>query len=48
MKYVLMHKTIPVVDIELDEHTSSISAIGKVYAENAAYRYLPRLCHLHE
>ena len=34
MKYILMHKTTPVADIELDEHTSSISAIGKVYAEN--------------
>ncbi|MDT3429199.1 hypothetical protein J2Z22_004800 [Paenibacillus forsythiae] len=32
-KYMLMHKNEPVAEIELDEATSSISAIGQVYAE---------------
>lgn len=31
MNYVLMHKKKPVADIELDEHTSSISSIGELY-----------------
>ncbi|MCM3699743.1 HipA domain-containing protein [Paenibacillus macerans] len=30
-KYVLKHKNIPVAEIELDEATSAISAIGEVY-----------------
>lgn len=32
-KYVLMHKNIPVTDMELDEATCSISAVGHVYSE---------------
>ncbi|AIQ13814.1 HipA domain-containing protein [Paenibacillus durus] len=32
-KYMLMHKNEPVAEIELDEATSSISAIGQVYTE---------------
>lgn len=34
MKYILMHKTIPVVEIEIDEASSSISTIGKVYSKD--------------
>lgn len=30
-RYTLMHKDIPVADIELDEATCAISAIGPVY-----------------
>lgn len=30
-KYVLKHKNVPVAEIELDEATSAISAIGEVY-----------------
>lgn len=33
-RYVLMHKNVSVADIELDEASSAISAINKVYAEN--------------
>lgn len=33
-KYVLMHKNIPVADIELDEASCAISAIGHVHAQN--------------
>lgn len=33
MKYILMHKKIPVVEINLDKQTSSISSIGEVFAE---------------
>lgn len=33
-KYVLMHKNIPVADIELDEASCAISAIGHVHVEN--------------
>lgn len=32
-KYVLMHKNVPVCDIELDEASGAISAIGKASAE---------------
>lgn len=32
MKYVFIHKRIPVADIEIDEATGSIQKIGKVYA----------------
>lgn len=32
-KYVLMHKNMPVADMELDEATCSISAIGHVYSD---------------
>lgn len=32
-KYILMHKNIPVADMELDEASCAISAIGHVYAE---------------
>lgn len=32
MKYILMHKTTPVADIEIDENSSSISAIGEIYS----------------
>jgi len=30
-QYILMHKNIPVADIELDEASSAISAIGHIY-----------------
>lgn len=30
-RYTLMHKDIPVADIELDEATCAISAVGPVY-----------------
>ena len=30
-RYTLMHKNIPVADIELDEATCAISAVGPVY-----------------
>lgn len=33
-KYVLMHKNIPVTDLELDGAACSISTIGHVYSEN--------------
>lgn len=32
-KYILMHKDIPVADLEIDEASGVISAIGEVYAE---------------
>ena len=32
-KYILMHKDIPVVALEIDEASGVISAIGEVYAE---------------
>ncbi|RAU96868.1 HipA domain-containing protein [Paenibacillus sp. YN15] len=35
-QYLLMHKHVPVADIELDEATCSISAIGHVYHEQHA------------
>lgn len=31
--YVLKHKNVPVAEIELDEATGAISAIGSVYEE---------------
>ena len=31
MRYVLMHKNISVVDIELDDATSHISTVGNAY-----------------
>ena len=31
MEYTLMHKELPVLEIELDEATSSIQKIGRVY-----------------
>lgn len=31
-QYILMHKNIPVADIELDQASCAISAIGQVYA----------------
>lgn len=33
-KYMLMHKSIPVADMELDEATCVISAVGHVYSED--------------
>lgn len=33
LQYILMHKNVPVVEIELDEQTSSISSIGVLYEE---------------
>lgn len=33
-KYILMHKNIPVADMELDDATCAISAVGHVYSEN--------------
>ena len=32
MKYVLTHKTIPVLQMELDEYTGSVSGLGELYA----------------
>ncbi|SDZ20358.1 hypothetical protein SAMN05421736_107183 [Evansella caseinilytica] len=32
-KFVLKHKNVPVVELELDEATGAISAIGHVYDE---------------
>lgn len=33
-KYILMHKDVPVADMELDEASCAISAIGHVYADH--------------
>lgn len=33
-KYILMHKNIPVADMELDDATCAISAVGHVYSES--------------
>ena len=32
MNYTLMHKNLPVLDLELDEVTGSVLCIGQVYA----------------
>ena len=32
MNYTLMHKNLPVLDLELDEVTGSVFRIGQVYA----------------
>jgi len=37
MNYILTHKKIPVMEIEIDEETATISRIGSVFVKGARY-----------